>query len=75
MNLACLPLEIYIKWKRNGRMVENEHMHDSIDKNIDVPADLSCSGILGFPVTHIFMTIIEANVINSDINSYAISMY
>ena len=72
MNLACLPLEIYIKNGKNGRKVENKHIYDSIHKNNDVPVDLGCSGIPGFPVTHIF---IEVNVIKSDINSYTIRMY
>ena len=33
-------------------MVEKKHIHDTIHKNNDIPADLGCSGILGFSVTH-----------------------
>ena len=70
--LSLLTIRDYIKNCKNGRKVENKHIHDSIHKNNDVPVYLGCSGIPGFPVTHIF---IEVNVIKSDINSYAIRMY
>ena len=44
-------------------------LHDS------VLADLGCSDILGFPVIHMFITIIEANVIDLDVNIYTIAKY